>query len=118
MAMVSGGDVFVGGSVRRDEFAAAPELSAKGRESFANSDGDLSRLVCACFGQRVDRGYRRIPDGFRVGTMHTRIAIIGIFTMMAALIVDGSLMKRAGFGSKVLWPFRVYGFTGSPRSLL
>ena len=47
--------------------------------------------------------------GFRVGTVHTRVAIIGIFTMMAALIVDAGLLKRAGFGGQVLWPFRVYG---------
>ncbi len=45
---------------------------------------------------------------FRVGAIHTRVAIIGIFTMMAAVITDAVTLSRAGFAGRVLWPFRIY----------
>lgn len=44
----------------------------------------------------------------RVGAIHTRIAIMGIFTMMAAVIIDAVTLSRAGFAGRVLWPFRIY----------
>jgi len=45
---------------------------------------------------------------FSVGAIHTRVAIIGIFTMMAAVIADAVTVSRAGYGGRVLWPFRIY----------
>jgi len=45
---------------------------------------------------------------FRVGAIHTRVAIVGIFTMMAAVITDGVSLARAGYAGRVLWPFRIY----------
>ncbi len=46
--------------------------------------------------------------GIRSGTVHTKIAIIAILTLLVAVSADGVVLSRAGLPGKSLWPFRIY----------
>ena len=97
--------VLLSDMVKRRHRNFLPTVGAGLRRATAIYLVSLFLVLCSVWIADTDQYWH----GLRVGTVHTRVAIVGIFTMMAALIVDARLLKQAGFGGRVLWPFRCYG---------